>query len=156
MKSNSRTQAKETPRSSANRIQLVHALADAPPFHGRDFAEPTANRHNRRGHHRYRQPCHAENAVQATNTATKAVYKGITSVTGEYPISQLPAGAARLHVVERYRRPDLGHLELDLTVEDLSALKGPWRLKRNYSLNPTEEVVESLCNENEKDAVHIK
>jgi hypothetical protein len=35
-----------------------------------------------------------------------------------------------LHVVERYRRPDLGHLELEMTVEDRGALKESCLIKR--------------------------
>jgi hypothetical protein len=60
-----------------------------------------------------------------------------------------------LHVVERYHRTDLGHLELDLSVIDPGALKSPWRLQRVYSLNPKEDVLESICTENEKDAAHM-
>lgn len=60
-----------------------------------------------------------------------------------------------LHVVERYHRPDLGHLQLDLTVEDPGALKRPWALKRVYNLDPKEDILESVCNENEKDAPHL-
>jgi len=34
-------------------------------------------------------------------------------------------------------------------------LKSPWRLKRVYSLDPKEDVLESICAENEKDAAHM-
>ena len=60
-----------------------------------------------------------------------------------------------LHVLERYRRPDLGHLELDMTVEDSGALKKPWIIKRTYNLDPKEDIMESVCTENEKDAQHV-
>jgi hypothetical protein len=60
-----------------------------------------------------------------------------------------------MHVVERYRRPDLGHLELEMTVEDSKALKEPWIIKRTYILNSNDEVMESVCTENEKDAQHV-
>ncbi len=60
-----------------------------------------------------------------------------------------------LHIVERYRRPDLGHLELDMTVEDSGALKKPWIIKRTYNLDPKEDIMESVCTENEKDAQHV-
>jgi len=68
-------------------------------------------------------------------------------VTG-YPHTEM------LHVVERYRRTDLGHLELELSVEDSGALKRPWTLKRVYNLDPQEDILESVCAENEKDAQH--
>ena len=60
-----------------------------------------------------------------------------------------------LHVVERYGRPDLGHLELEMTVEDPGALKKPWIIKRTYILDPKEDIMESVCTENEKDAQHV-
>jgi len=60
-----------------------------------------------------------------------------------------------LRIVERYRRPDLGHLELDITVEDSGALKKPWIIKRTYNLDPKEDIMESVCTENEKDAQHV-
>jgi hypothetical protein len=39
-----------------------------------------------------------------------------------------------LHVVERYRRPDLGHLELEMTIEDPAVLQKPWRQMRTAHL----------------------
>ena len=60
-----------------------------------------------------------------------------------------------MRLVERYRRPDLGHLELELTVEDPGALKKPWVIKRAYTLDPKDDVIESVCLENEKDAQHL-
>jgi hypothetical protein len=60
-----------------------------------------------------------------------------------------------LHVVERYRRPDLGHLELEMTVEDRSALKAPWLIKRTYILDPKKDILENVCAENEKDWSHL-
>ena len=60
-----------------------------------------------------------------------------------------------LRIVERYRRPDLGHLELDMTVQDSGALKKPWIIKRTYNLDPKEDIMESVCTENEKDAQHV-
>ena len=60
-----------------------------------------------------------------------------------------------LHVVERYRRPDLGHLELEMIVEDSAALKRPWIIKRTYILDPKDDILEAVCTENEKDALHV-
>ena len=61
----------------------------------------------------------------------------------------------RMHVVERFRRPDLGHLELEMTVEDPGAFKKPWVVKRAANLDPADEVMEFVCNENEKDLKHL-
>jgi hypothetical protein len=60
-----------------------------------------------------------------------------------------------LHLVESYRRPDLGHLELELRVEDPGVLKKPWIIKRTYNLDPKEDIMEAVCMENERDAQHL-
>jgi hypothetical protein len=53
-----------------------------------------------------------------------------------------------LHVIERYRRPDLAHLNIDITVEDPGALTKPWRLHTTWTLAPGEELIEYVCAEN--------
>jgi hypothetical protein len=60
-----------------------------------------------------------------------------------------------LHVIERYRRPDMGHLEIVITVEDPGVLAKPWTVVRSSDLAPTEEIHEFICNENERDAQHL-
>ena len=60
-----------------------------------------------------------------------------------------------LHVVEHYRRPDLGRLELEMTMEDPGTFKKPWLIKRISDLDPTNEVMEYICNENEQDLKHL-
>ena len=61
----------------------------------------------------------------------------------------------KLHVIERYRRPDMGHLEAEITVEDSGALVKPYTLKRVSELAPTEEIYEFICPENNKDVQHL-
>jgi hypothetical protein len=61
----------------------------------------------------------------------------------------------KLRVVERYRRPDLGHLELEITIEDSEALERPWVQKRRSNLVLNEEILEFVCNENERDSQHL-
>lgn len=62
----------------------------------------------------------------------------------------------QLHVTERYRRPDLGHLEVETTMEDPAVLKAPWTVKRMSILAPEEDVREYPCNENNTDPPHMK
>ena len=62
---------------------------------------------------------------------------------------------SKLHVIERYRRPDLGHLEIDITVEDPGTLAKPWTMKRVSDLAPTEEIYEFICPENNRDVEHL-
>jgi hypothetical protein len=61
----------------------------------------------------------------------------------------------KLHVIERYRRPDLGHLEAEITVEDPAVLAKPWTYKRVSDLAPEEEIREFMCNENNIDLPHL-
>ena len=51
----------------------------------------------------------------------------------------------KLHVTERYRRPDLSHLNVDVTIEDAGSLKQPWQLHMTWTLAPGEEILESVC-----------
>ena len=60
-----------------------------------------------------------------------------------------------LHVIERYRRPDLGHLEIEITLEDPKAFTKPHTFKRTYTLLPKWEIHEYVCNEFNIDAEHL-
>jgi len=53
-----------------------------------------------------------------------------------------------LHVVERYRRPDLAHLVIDVTIEDPRTFMKPWNLHMTWDLAPGEELIEYVCAEN--------
>jgi Carboxypeptidase regulatory-like domain len=62
----------------------------------------------------------------------------------------------KLHVTERYRRKDLGHLEVEITVEDPGTLKQPWVMKRAAELAPADyEVGQYVCTENNRDLNHL-
>lgn len=61
----------------------------------------------------------------------------------------------QLHVTERLTRPDLGHLELEITMDDPGAFTKPHTFKRTYSLRPTWEIVEYVCNEFNIDKDHL-
>jgi hypothetical protein len=60
-----------------------------------------------------------------------------------------------LHLVERFRRADLGHLEVELTFDDPGAYTRPWKRKVAYELQPNHEVEEYICNENNLDPVQM-
>ncbi len=61
----------------------------------------------------------------------------------------------KLHIVERYRRLDMGHLETVITVEDPGILAKPWTFKRMSELAPTERIYEFICPENNRDVSHL-
>ncbi len=61
----------------------------------------------------------------------------------------------KLHIVERYRRPDLGHLETEVTVDDPGVLAKPFTQKRVSELAAGLEINEFICTENERDNRHF-
>jgi hypothetical protein len=61
----------------------------------------------------------------------------------------------RLHVIERMRRPDLGHLEIEITLDDPGAFQKTWTGTLFATLAPDIELQEFVCNENNKDAEHM-
>jgi hypothetical protein len=60
----------------------------------------------------------------------------------------------QLHVTERIRRPDFGHLEVRMTYVDAGALLAPWNVTARYLLDDIQPL-EYVCNENERDRAHL-
>ena len=63
--------------------------------------------------------------------------------------------SGKLHIVTRYRRPDAGHLEITMVVEDDGALKAPFTTKLTADLAQNEMLYEFICAENERDVKHF-
>jgi Carboxypeptidase regulatory-like domain len=61
----------------------------------------------------------------------------------------------KMHVTERIRRPDLGHLEIEFRIEDPGAYAKPWIIKKVADLDPDDEIGEYVCTEGERDVVHM-
>lgn len=55
-----------------------------------------------------------------------------------------------LHIVERYRRPDLAHLSIDVTIEDPATFIKPVERHVTWLFTPGEELFETVCAENNK------
>jgi hypothetical protein len=53
-----------------------------------------------------------------------------------------------LHMTERYRRPDFGHLEIQVTFEDPGTFAKPYRGTLKLALAPQEELIEFVCENN--------
>lgn len=53
-----------------------------------------------------------------------------------------------LHMTERYRRLDFGHMELQVTFEDAGAFAKPYRENLSMTLAPEEELLEYVCENN--------
>ena len=57
-------------------------------------------------------------------------------------------------MTERFRRPNFGTLQIDVTIEDPTAYKQPFTVRVNQRLFPDAELIEFICNENEKSIRH--
>lgn len=60
------------------------------------------------------------------------------------------------HITERYRRPDFGHLEIQVTIDDPKAYTKPWTVTVHQHIMVDTDIIEFVCQENEKDAPHLK
>ena len=60
-----------------------------------------------------------------------------------------------LRITERFRRRDFGHLDIQLTVDDPKAYTKPWTLNLPQLYFADTELLEFVCNENEKDLKHL-
>jgi hypothetical protein len=59
-------------------------------------------------------------------------------------------------VRERIRRPDYGHLEIEVTVDDLKAYTKPWTVTLKQRIVVDTELVDEICLENEQSAKRMK
>ena len=56
-----------------------------------------------------------------------------------------------LHVVERFRRPNLGTLEYEAVIEDPNVFAGPWLITRTFPFLPEHNRVDEFFCENNRD-----
>jgi hypothetical protein len=61
-----------------------------------------------------------------------------------------------LRLQERFHRRDFGHLDLQITIDDPKMYLQPITVKVTELLVPDSDVLESFCNENEKDVAHLQ
>jgi hypothetical protein len=59
-------------------------------------------------------------------------------------------------VQEQVRRPDLGHLEIQVTVDDPKAYTKPWTVMIKELLIVDTELIDEICLENEQSLKHMK
>jgi len=55
-----------------------------------------------------------------------------------------------LRVTERFNRKDFGRMELRITIDDPKAYTKPWDVTQSLALQPDTELLEYICNENNK------
>ena len=58
-------------------------------------------------------------------------------------------------VTEKFRRPNFGRLEVDVTVDDSKAYTRPWTIKLSQILQLDTDLLDYICLENEKDLTHF-
>jgi hypothetical protein len=59
-----------------------------------------------------------------------------------------------MRVTERFQRRDFGHMEVQITFDDLKTYTKPWTVTVPFELYADAELIESIC-ENERDRSHI-
>jgi len=59
-----------------------------------------------------------------------------------------------LRLTERYRRPDFGHLELEVTFDDPKTFTRPFSVRMQKTYTADTEIFEDVC-ENERDSGHL-
>jgi hypothetical protein len=60
-----------------------------------------------------------------------------------------------LKMTERFRRPNFGTLEIDITIDDQKAYTKPFTVRVNQRLMVDQEMIEFICNENERSSDHL-
>jgi hypothetical protein len=64
-------------------------------------------------------------------------------------------GTESLKVIERYSRPNIGRIDIDVTIDDPKAYTKSWNVKLQWKLIPDTDLIESICEENSKDLPHM-
>ena len=73
-------------------------------------------------------------------------------------LSDLPSATPHtemLHLISRFRRPNLGHLETEVTFDDPGTFRKPVKMKIISDLAQNEDVHEWICDENNQDVEHL-
>jgi hypothetical protein len=59
-----------------------------------------------------------------------------------------------MHLTERIQRRDMGHMDIQLIMDDPKAYTKTWKAELHPELVPDTELIEFVCNENERDLRH--
>jgi hypothetical protein len=58
-------------------------------------------------------------------------------------------------LTERFRRPNYGNLEIDVTVEDPKVYSKPFTVRVNHRIMPDTDLIEFICQENDRSGPHL-
>jgi hypothetical protein len=64
-------------------------------------------------------------------------------------------GTEALHVTERFTRPTIGRIDIEVTIDDPKAYTKPWTVRFGWRLLADTDLIESICEENNKDLPHM-
>ncbi|HLH41841.1 MAG TPA: hypothetical protein VKV74_02555 [Bryobacteraceae bacterium] len=64
-------------------------------------------------------------------------------------------GTEKLRVTERFTRPRIGRMDVEFTIDDPEAYTKPWTVHQAWRLLPDAELIESICEENNRDPAHM-
>ena len=103
--------------------------------------------------HRYARARHEHTAIRSLRTNRESA----SGFNGKSWLDQVghPSSEA-LRVTERFRRRDFGHMEMQATIDDAMAYTKPWSFTQQLTLMADTDLLELVCNENNKDLPHLK
>jgi hypothetical protein len=58
-------------------------------------------------------------------------------------------------MIERFRRPNYGNLEIEVTIDDPKVYTAPFTVKVSQHIMPDTELIEFICNENDRSQPHL-
>ena len=64
-------------------------------------------------------------------------------------------GTEAMKLTERFKRRDYGHIDLQITIDDPKAYTKPWTVNLEFTATPDTDLIEYVCDENEKDLKHL-
>ncbi len=64
-------------------------------------------------------------------------------------------GSEAMKVTERFTRPSIGQMLIDVTIDDKTYYTKPWNVQLVWRLEPDTDLIESICEENNRDPSHM-
>lgn len=64
-------------------------------------------------------------------------------------------GTEHMKVTEKFRRPRVGHMDIEVTIDDPEMYTKPWKVNMAWRLVPDTDLIESICEENNRDPKHM-
>ncbi|HEY7391727.1 MAG TPA: hypothetical protein VH640_24640 [Bryobacteraceae bacterium] len=58
-------------------------------------------------------------------------------------------------MIERFRRPNYGNLEIEVTIDDPKVYTKPFTVRVQQKIMPNAELIEFICNENDRSGPHL-